>query len=242
MSGRVSGARRGKRVSSATGETVTPTALKAPSRLPSPPCQGIGSASATFAFTAEGRGGPDDQLLQSLASALDALDASAVAYDAPLGSVQTWTPSGGVAPGASAGSPVALADPIPWHGGDGNLDGAFNAVGVVPSPLAEDTRFPRLAPETRPNTGGLSTAPGEGWAIGRGTSWHFGLEFTDAGPEAWGLVSYSQSTDPRSPHFVDQSVAYSTKTPRRLLYDEADIAANVLPGGERELSEPLESP
>ena len=84
--------------------------------------------------------------------------------------------------------------------------------------------------------------PGEGWAIGRGTSWHFGLEFTDDGPEAYGLVSYSQSSDPRSAHFVDQSLAYSAKTPRRLLYDEEDIAANVLPNGERVLEDALESP
>lgn len=178
------------------------------------------------------RGTADDPLLQSLASALDRLDAASIAYDATLGDVQTYRPSGGVPPG---GEPVALAEPIPWHGGDGNLDGAFNAVGVVTSPVAEDTRYPRLAPTVVPGTGGLSTVPGEGWSIGRGTSWHFGLEFTDAGPEAWGLTSYSQSSDPGSPWFVDQSEAYSTKTPRRLLFDEADIAAGVLPDGERVL-------
>ena len=173
-----------------------------------------------------------DPLLQSLAAGLEALDAAAIAYDATLGSVQSWRPSGGAPPG---GTPVALADPIPWHGGSGGLDGAFNAVGVTDSPFAEDTRFPRLAPTPIPGTGGLSATPGEGWAIGRGTSWHFGLEFTDDGPEAWGLTSYSQSSDPASPWFVDQSEAYSTKTPRRLLFDEADIAAGVLPDGTRVL-------
>ena len=194
----------------------------------------------TYTFGGEGRGTADDQLLQSLASGLDALDAAAVPYEATLGSVQSWTPSGGVPPAgagsASGAGPVALADPIPWHGGDGNLDGAFNAIAVVSSAVAEDTRFPRLSSGTIEHTGGLSAVPGEGWAIGRGTSWHFGLAFTDEGPEAYGLVSYSQSSDPASPHFVDQSLLYSAKEPRRLLYDEADIAANVLPGGARTLT------
>lgn len=181
---------------------------------------------------ANGAGTADDPLLQSLAAALTLLDAASVSYDATLGSVQTYRPSGGAPPN---GKPLALADPIPWHGGSGGLDGAFNAVGVVDSDVAEDTRFPRLAPTVIPGTAGLSSTPGEGWAIGRGTSWHFGLAFTDEGPEAWGLTSYSQSSDPASPWFIDQSLAYSTKTPRRLLFDEADIAAAVLPGGERVL-------
>ena len=190
-------------------------------------------AGTTFVFAdTETRGTADDVGLQALASALDALASVDIAPDATLGSVQTWRPSGGVPPG---GEPVALADPIPWHGGSGGLDGAFNAVGVATSPVAEDTRFPRLAPTLVIATDGLSTVPGEGWRIARGTSWHFGLAFTDDGPEAYGLTSYSQSSDPDSPHFIDQSLAYSAKEARRLRYDEADIAADVLPGGERQL-------
>ena len=188
-------------------------------------------AATTFVFDdAETRGTADDVGLQALASALDVLASVDIAPDATLGSVQTWRPSGGAPPG---GEPVALADPIPWHGGSGSLDGAFNAVGVVTSPVIEDSRFPRLAPTVLPATDGLSAVPGEGWRIARGTSWHFGLAFTDDGPEAYGLVSYSQSSDPASPHFVDQSLAYSAKEARPLRYDEADIAANVLADGER---------
>ncbi len=177
-------------------------------------------------------GTPEDPVLQSLASALVLLDASGIAYDAPLGSVQGYRPSGGAPPN---GEPVALADPIPWHGGSGELDGAFNAVGVVDSPVDEGTRFPRLAPTIVEGTGGLSAVPGEGWLIGRGTSWHFGLEFTDDGPVAWGLTSYSQSSDPGSPWFIDQSEAYSAKVPRRLLFDEDEIRTGVLMDGERVL-------
>ena len=64
--------------------------------------------------------------------------------------------------------------------------------------------------------------------MARGTSWHFGLEFTDNGPEAYGLVSYSQSTDAMSDYFSDQSVQYSNKESRKLLFTEDEIEANVL--------------
>jgi len=197
-------------------------------------------AATTYAIDdAETRGSSDDVALQSLAAALGTLEDAGIVPNAMLGDVQTWQPSGGAPPGGEA---MALADAIPWHGGAGGLDGAFNAVDIVLSDVAEDTRFPRLAPSVLPRSGGLSSVPGEGWAIGRGTSWHFGLAFTPAGPEAYGLTSYSQSSDARSPHFIDQSLAYSAKEPRRLLYDEADIAASVLPDGERVVEGVLSSP
>jgi acyl-homoserine-lactone acylase len=165
----------------------------------------------------------NDPMLVSLADGLERLDLAAIPYDAPLGTIQVFQPSGGAPPG---GTPVALGPSFPWHGGDGSLDGAFNAIGVVTSSVAEDTRLPRLAPSTIPQTTGLSTVPGEGWLMARGTSWHFGLEFTDDGPRGFGLVSYSQSVDPDSPFFNDQNLRYSNKDFRQLWFSEADIAAN----------------
>ncbi|PID63811.1 MAG: peptidase S45 [Gammaproteobacteria bacterium] len=191
-------------------------------------------ANTAFVFPDEGRGTPSDPVMIALASALDALDAAGIAYDASLGAVQSWTPSGGVPPAGPGGDevPVLLAERIPWHGGSGDVDGVFNAVRVAGGDVADDTILPRVNSSSLPATAGLSSVSGEGWAITRGTSWHFGLEFTDEGPVAFGLLSYSQSTDPASPHFIDQSLDYASKTPRRLLYREADIAANLLPDGE----------
>lgn len=183
----------------------------------------------------EGRGTPDDTLLQALAKGLNALDSVSIAYDARLGDLQFYQPSGGVPPG---GSPVELGASFPWHGGDGGIDGAFNAIGVATSETAEDTRFPRLAPTVIPNTAGLSEQPGEGWSIGRGTSWHFGVEFTHWGPQAYGLVSYAQSTDPASPYFNDQSLRYSEKQYRKLLFWQWEINANLEPNGVTRVSSP----
>ncbi len=175
----------------------------------------------------------DDVMLQALAVGLNALDLGGIAYNAALGDVQYYQPSGGVPPG---GVPMIQAVPIPWHGGDGGIDGAFNAIGVAGTDVAEDTRFPRISPATIPDTAGLSQTSGEGWLMARGTSFHFGLEFTDNGPVAFGLTSYSQSTDENSPYFIDQSLRYSEKDYRQFWFAESDIEANLLSQGETSIT------
>ena len=192
----------------------------------------------------ENAGTATDTMLLALADGVTALQSQGILPTDALGDLQYYRASGGVFPG-SGGTPVFQTDPIPWHGGDGNIDGAFNAIGVVRDPFLEDTRFPRIAPETIPNTAGLSDSSAvvdgaengiDGWLMARGTSWHFGLEFTETGPEAYGLVSYSQSTDSMSPFFSDQSEQYSDKQYRQLFFTEEDIQANLLPQGETVIS------
>jgi acyl-homoserine-lactone acylase len=187
-------------------------------------------------------GTADDPMLQALAAGLNSLDQAGIAYGATLGSVQYYQPSGGALPGLAGGSlsggtPEDLNRSFPWHGGDGSIDGTFNAIGVVKENFWEDTRIPRVSPAVLDNTAGLSATAGEGWRMARGTSWHFGLEFTDNGPEAYGLVSYSQSTDSSSTYFNDQSELYSLKESRPILFKEADITANLLAQGEVTISQ-----
>jgi len=174
----------------------------------------------------------NDPMLTSLAAGLNRLDQAGIAYNATLGSVQVFQPTGGAAPGGTA---VALGASFPWHGGDGTIDGAFNAVRTVSSAVWEDTRIPRINPPTIGSTAGLSSTPGLGWQIAYGTSWHFGLEFTPNGPKALGLVSYSQSTNSASPFFNDQMLRYSQKNMRAIPFSESEIAAALLPGGETTL-------
>ena len=187
----------------------------------------------------ENAGTAADTMLLALADGVAALQSQGIQPTEALGDLQYYRASGGVVPG-SGGMPTFYNNQpaIPWHGGDGNIDGAFNAIGVVTDPFLEDTRFPRIAPSTIENTAGLSDGTDgiDGWLIARGTSWHFGLEFTDNGPEAYGLVSYSQSTDSMSPYFSDQSEQYSNKEYRQLFFTEEDIQANLLPQGETVIS------
>ena len=188
----------------------------------------------------DSRATANDPMLQSLAAAVVLLDDAGIALDSQLGDVQYYQATGGVPPG---GNPETLSARIPWHGGDGNVDGAFNAIGVVDSDFAEDTRIPRVnTPEYENDdgvrfAGGVSTSNGEGWLIARGTSWHFGLEFTDEGPQAYGLTSYSQSADAGSDFFTDQSMRYSMKDARKLYFTEEEIEQNLLTGGEVTISD-----
>jgi acyl-homoserine-lactone acylase len=181
----------------------------------------------------QNKGTPDDLVLQSLVQATRTLNALGIPLDATLGSVQTYRPTGGTQPG---GAPTELATALPWHGGSGSLDGAFNAIEPVDANVQQNTVIPRLNSPKLINTGGLSALPGEGWKIGRGTSWHFGLQFNDDGPEAYGFVSYGQSTNPTQPWYTTQTEAYSARIPLPIAFTEADIAAATLMGGETTLA------
>ena len=164
-----------------------------------------------------------DPMLVALAIGLDRLDTAGIDYDTPLGDIQYQQPYAVGLPGGTA-SPSGA--PIPWHGNQ-NFEGGFNIVSVDTAGVEDGTRYPRYAPAgTLPATGGLSASDGEGWLIGYGTSWHFGMNFTDDGPRGYGLVSYSQSDDPSSDHYRDQDERYSAKDYRRLLYSDADIDAD----------------
>ncbi len=162
----------------------------------------------------------DDPMLQALAQGLNDLDSVDIPYDAPLGTIQVEHTSGNAPPGGTA---QFTDSSIPWHGGQ-NLEGAFNIVEPITSPVAENTLYPiKIAQGTIPDTGQLSTEPEQGWLINRGTSFHFGLEFTDSGPVVYGLLSYAQSTDPGSPYYNDQDRLYSQKAYRRFRFTREEI-------------------
>ena len=65
--------------------------------------------------------------------------------------------------------------------------------------------------------------------------------FDADGPVADAILSYSQSTDPASPHYADQTRRYSAKEWHRLPFSDADIEAARI-GEVLELSEAIETP
>ena len=54
------------------------------------------------------------------------------------------------------------------------------------------------------------------------------LGWTEDGPEAEALLSYSQSGDPNSPHFDDQTQLYAEKAWRPIRYTPVDIEENAV--------------
>ena len=54
------------------------------------------------------------------------------------------------------------------------------------------------------------------------------VTFDANGPVADGLLSYSQSTDPASPYYADQTWLYSRKQWNHLPFSDADIASQAI--------------
>jgi acyl-homoserine-lactone acylase len=118
---------------------------------------------------------------------------------------------------------------FPWAGSM-HQEGGFN---VFSSAKSDDTLMPihQYSPvvdvETaQPVSSGLTT---EGYHINYGSSWMFVVNFTDNGPNARGILSYSQSSNTDSIHVDDQNRLYSETTALRpLLFSEEDISANII--------------
>jgi acyl-homoserine-lactone acylase len=109
-----------------------------------------------------------------------------------------------IAPDAALGDVVGEMrgdQRIPIHGGPAGT-GVFNMINPV------------------------DPVPGRGWtSIVHGSSWIYTVEFTDDGPVSEGVLSYSQSTDPTSAHFADQTELYSAKGWEPLYFDLQDARA-----------------
>jgi acyl-homoserine-lactone acylase len=105
---------------------------------------------------------------------------------------------------------IANGEAIPIHGGPGSA-GVLNYQDARPSPA-----------------GGLVPV--------HGSSYIQIVGFDEKGPVVDAILSYSQSTDPASAHFADQTRAYSAKRWHRLPFTRQAIAAETL-GETKRISE-----
>lgn len=90
---------------------------------------------------------------------------------------------------------------VPVHGGNGTPLGIYNAIGT-------------------------SMVPGVGYVVTNGTSYIQTVQFTDAGVNAQAFLSYSQSTNPASPNFADQTARFSAKQWITLPFTESAITSD----------------
>lgn len=96
------------------------------------------------------------------------------------------------------------SDRIPIHGGSGG-DGIFNVI---------------IATNFQPELG---------WTkVRTGSSFIMTVEFTDDGPRSEGILTYSQSTNPDSPHYADQTWLYSQKGWDDLRFSEEAVISDAL--------------
>ena len=147
-----------------------------------------------------------DTALENLARAVELLKSRDTPLDIPLGEVQYTFKAG---------------RRIPVHGGHGGHEGLLNALSNGSnSTTLESMRTPKRVEGSRFLTE-------QGYPIAAGTSFLLGVEYSAEGPRAKAILTYSQSGDPASPHFSDQTELFSRKKLRPVLFDEADIAADV---------------
>ncbi|MGZ5266013.1 MAG: penicillin acylase family protein, partial [Caldimonas sp.] len=57
-----------------------------------------------------------------------------------------------------------------------------------------------------------------------GSSYIQTVTFDDRGPVAYAILTYSQSTDPASPHYADQTLLFSRKEWPALPFHPDDVA------------------
>jgi acyl-homoserine-lactone acylase len=144
--------------------------------------------------------------LQNLARAMKVLERAGLPLDTTLRAVQKSGRGG---------------EPVPIHGGDGTYEGVENVVRY-----AENQTTLEPSPELAPLVEGSRWLTASGYPITTGTSFLMALEFTAAGPRARAFLTYGQSGDGASPHFLDQTKLYSEKAWRPILFAEGDIAAD----------------
>lgn len=109
---------------------------------------------------------------------------------------------------------------IPIHGG-GSREGTTNLIQYVVLKTTVAPSLPR-APELNPAT----DLTEEGYVVNYGTSFIMTLEFAEDGPRAQAFLTYGQSDDPDSPHNTDQTLLFSDKAWRDILFTEDAILAD----------------
>ena len=146
-----------------------------------------------------------DRSLDALGRAVMRLDSAGIPLDAEFGEAQF----------ARKGD-----QNIPIHGGN-SREGVTNL--MVYDQLRSDLTPPIPTAALLHDPTSLTM---DGYQVNYGTSFIMAMRFTDDGPEGRALLSYSQSAEPDSGWFLDQTQLYSQKQWRPMLWHEADIVAD----------------
>jgi acyl-homoserine-lactone acylase len=139
-------------------------------------------------------------VLEALARAVLRLTSGGIPLDAPLGDWQFALRGG---------------DPIPLHGGQGDVEGTFNIIADFLIPLHTG-----LEPID------LVVGNGEGYPTLFGSTFILTVAFSAEGPVAEAVLTYGESGDPASPHFSDQTRLFAEKRLRPVLFTEDQIASD----------------
>jgi len=142
--------------------------------------------------------------LTHLAAAVELLAANSIELDSSLGELQK---------GHRADQIFEL------HGGN-RFEGIANLQVITPfndSPIFNGSNK---------TLGDSRTLTESGYNIAHGSSFIMTLGFTEQGPKAEAILSYSQSGSPGSKHFADQTALYSKEQWRPIYFSANEVIAN----------------
>lgn len=107
---------------------------------------------------------------------------------------------------------------------------AANApLGEVQFAVRGDERIPISGLQSGGTLNYTRTIPAAGgYAVVHGASYMQAVTFDEKGPVAQAVLSYSQSTDPASPHYADQTRTFSKKQLHRFPFSKAEIAEDAI--------------
>ena len=151
-----------------------------------------------------------DAALDKLGEAVLLLQGEGIALDTALGNLQIGH---------------RFDRQYPIHGGN-RYEGIAN-LQVTNTPGNNPTETPIFSGSNRFVADSYSLSE-TGYNVVHGSSFIMTLGWTDEGPEAEALLSYSQSSDPSSPYFDDQTQLYAEKAWRPIRYTPADIEENAV--------------
>lgn len=142
--------------------------------------------------------------LIALAEAALLLNNASIELDISLGDLQTAHRAG---------------TPFPVHGGN-SREGIANL--QVTRPYIDSPIFSG----SNDRLGDSKTLSSSGYNIAHGSSFIMTVNFTDKGPRAEAILSYSQSGAPSSENFSDQTARYRDKEWRDIYFESSDISKN----------------
>ena len=150
----------------------------------------------------------DDPIVVALAKAIGTLEEAGLSVTATLRETQ-FTMKGTVR--------------IPVPGGQ-DLEGAANIVSFNGKGNINTSSLPEPAQAEVINAKTSLTA--EGYLCNKGTSFVMVAEMTKDGPVAQALLTTSESRDPASPHYLDQTELFAKMELRDVLFTDAQIEAD----------------
>lgn len=143
---------------------------------------------------------------RALVQAVANMEAAGQALDTPLGDMQ-FMRKGDVAYPVPGGTDlegnIAI---VRW--GDGNSETTFQEM------------------ERAEVVNSTTDLMADGYQMNGGNSWVMAVDLGGETPEARAILTYSQSQDPMSQHYADQTVRYGAEGMRPILFEEDDILAD----------------